>query len=137
MESLKLIVPIEGINEEVKDQVVSRLESIFGIKADDEESRGYSDETETVDPDEDGSEVGDDGGFGTGDMIFGSNDLVINPEADPGNDIDSIKVPYGNIIEAYNAVIIEMVRNGEISEEMAQILSEYFEVLMTPKKNNE
>lgn len=134
LEGLKYIVPVEEINEAVKDEVVSRLESIFGLKAEEEESRGYSEETETVDPDEDNKEVGDDGGFGTGDMIFGSNDLVIDPEADPGNNIDSIKVPYGEIIDRYNAKIIEMIKNGEISEEMAQILLEYFEVLMTPQK---
>ena len=134
LEGLKAIIPVEKNNEDVKDEVVSRLESIFNIKAEEEESRDFSEDEETVDP-EDRPETGDDGGFGTGEMLFGSNDLVIDPEKEPGNDIDSIQVEYGKIIARYDAEITRMIESGEISEEMGQMLREYFEVLLTPKES--
>ncbi len=136
LNGLKIIVPPEKINEDVKVEVVNRLEDIFGLEAEDEEDRSYIDDSETADPN-DKEETGDDGGFGTGDMIFGSNDLVIDPEKEPGNNIDSIKVEYGEIIARYDAEITRLIESGEISEEIGQMLREYFEVLMTPKENKE
>ena len=131
--NFRALIPQQKTNEEVKTYVVKELMRIFGITEDDmEESKKEDDPPETDEP-EDRPEVGDDGGFGTGETLFGSNDIVIDPEADPGADIDSINVQYGTIIGRYDAKITEMLTSGEISEELATILKQYFAILITPQ----
>lgn len=131
----KELVPQQRNNEEVKIMVVNELMRIFGItEADLEEKKDENGDIETEEPEE-RPEFGDDGGFGTGETVFGSDDIVIDPEKEPGNNIDSINVKYGEIISRYDAKITDMINNGEISEELAELLNEYFSILMTPNEN--
>lgn len=135
LDGLKKLLPFEKNNEEVKVYVVDELERIFGITEEDfEDKRGEAQMPEKEETDR-RPELGDDGGYGGGNTIFGSNDIVIDPEAEPGGNIDSINVQYGEIIGRYNAKITEMLQNGEISEELAEILRRYYELLLTPKEN--
>lgn len=134
LDGLKQCIPQQKINDDVKIHVVETLMLIFGITEEDiTENKKDEDPPETEEP-EDRPEIGD-GGFGTGETLFGSNDIVIDPEKDPGADIDSINVEYGTIISRYDAKITEMLKSGEISEELAEVLKKYFAVLITPSEN--
>ncbi|MBO4982738.1 MAG: hypothetical protein J6D23_01650 [Clostridia bacterium] len=130
---LKKIIPQEKVNNDVKDRVVSELMRIFGITEDDiKEKTDENDDFETTEP-EDRPEVGEDGGYGAGGNIFGSDDIVIDKDKEPAGNVDNINVQYGEVIANYESKITEMLRNGEISEELAEILRKYYSVLITPQ----
>lgn len=134
MTGLKQIIPLQKNNEDVKTYVVEELMRIFGItEMDLQERKDEQGSLETEEPEE-RPEEGDDGGFGLGDTLFGSNDLVIDPTKDPGNDVDSIWVEYGDIIfkNGYDQKVTDTIINGELSEELTQLLNKYFEILETP-----
>ena len=130
---LKKIIPQEKVNNDIKDRVVSELMRIFGITEDDiKEKTDENDDFETTEP-EDRPEVGEDGGYGAGGNIFGSDDIVIDKDKEPAGNVDNINVQYGEVIANYESKITEMLRNGEISEELAEILRKYYSVLITPQ----
>lgn len=132
---LKKIIPQEKINNDVKERVVSELMRIFGITEDDiKEKTDENEDIEATEP-EDRPEIGDDGGYGGGGNIFGSDDIVIDKEKEPAGNVDNINVQYGEVIANYESKITEMLRNGEISEELAEILRKYYSVLLTPQGN--
>ncbi len=134
MTGLKQLIPLQKNNEDVKVYVVEELMRIFGItEMDLQERKDEEGSLETEEPEE-RPEEGDDGGFGLGDTLFGSNDLVIDPTKDPGNDVDSIWVEYGDIIfkNGYDQKLTDLLVNGELSEELKQLLEKYFEILETP-----
>ncbi|MBQ7226253.1 MAG: hypothetical protein IJX02_06630 [Clostridia bacterium] len=137
LNSFNQIIPQQKTNEEVKTYTVSELMRIFGISAEDVADRkDENGSVETEEPEE-RPEYGDDGGFGTGDTIFGSNDVVIDPSKDPQGNIDSIYAEYGDIIykNGYSQKINDMLINGELSDELKEILRKYFEILETPSDN--
>ena len=98
-----------------------------------QESKDEEGSLETEEP-EGRPEEGDDGGFGLGETLLGSNDLVIDPTKDPGNDVDSIWVEYAEIIfkNGYDQKVTDLILNGELSEELIQLLNKYFDILETP-----
>ena len=114
--------------------VIEELMRIFGITEEDLAERKNEDGSVETEEPEERPEEGDDGGFGLGDTLFGSNDLVIDPTKDPGNDVDSIWVEYGDIIfkNGYDQKLTDLLVNGELSEELKQLLEKYFEILETP-----
>ena len=131
---LKQIIPHQKNNEDVKTYVVEELMRIFGItEMDLQERKDEEGSLETEEP-EGRPEEGDDGGFGLGETLLGSNDLVIDPTKDPGNDVDSIWVEYAEIIfkNGYDQKVTDLILNGELSEELIQLLNKYFDILETP-----
>ena len=135
LNGLKSLIPQQKINEDVKVYVVDELMRIFDITEQDLLEKDDEDGAETEEPNQERPEVGD-AGFGSGDTIVGSDDIVIDPELNPGNDIDSIRVKYSDVIGRYDGKITAMLQNGEISEELAEILRKYFSVLKTPPSEN-
>lgn len=134
MTGLKQLIPLQKNNEDVKVYVVEELMRIFGItEMDLQERKDEEGSLETEEPEE-RPEEGDDGGFGLGDTLFGSNDIVIDPTKDPGNDVDSTWVEYGEIIfkNGYDQKVTELIVNSELGEELKQLLEKYFEILETP-----
>lgn len=69
------------------------------------------------DPDKPGQ-----GGFGEGEIKYGSNDEVLNP------DTDEI-VKYGSLLDAYYNKVKELISRGEISGDLANYLKQYFDIL--------
>lgn len=133
-DSIKQIVPPEKVNDEVKVYTVNELMRIFGILPTDLDDKDSGEnDTDVEDPNEEPPEEGTDGGFGTGGNNFPSKDKVIDPESTE-IDIEKIQVEYGDIIGRYSAEIMNKIEKGEISEELAKILMEYFKVLTTPKE---
>ncbi|MCH5157172.1 MAG: hypothetical protein J1G02_04780 [Clostridiales bacterium] len=79
-------------------------------------------------PDDDENLSG--GGYGEGDTKYGSDDLIYDP--DTGE-----YVPYGQIINKYYAIVNELLNEGKLSEEQANIIRSYFEMLLSGIKNND
>ncbi len=135
LNGLKSLIPQQKTNEDIKIYVVDELMRIFSITEEDLLEKDEEDNVITEEPDEERPEVGD-AGFGEGNTIVGSDDIVIDPERNPGNDIDTIRVKYSEVIGRYDAKITAMLQDGEISEELAEILKKYFSVLKTPPSEN-
>ena len=68
------------------------------------------------------------GGYGGGDVEYGSDDLIFDP--DTGE-----YVPYGQLINKYYAIVNEMLLSGQLSEEQASIIRAYFEMLLSGIKD--
>ena len=62
------------------------------------------------------------GGLGTGDFIYGSNDLVFDPYTGTYR-------PYGEIINDYFVKANEQITDGKTSDEIADAVEEYFDML--------
>ena len=82
---------------------------------------------------ESSGEGGDDeknnsGGYGEGDTKYGSDDLVYDP--DTGE-----YVPYGQLINKYYAIVNEMLLSGQFTEEQANVIRAYFEMLLSGIKD--
>ena len=110
---------VQSYNCMMDDYVRNSLAKIFGL------TRGEIGSNESVVPDFGGDD--DDGpthsgGFGPGDVEFGSDDLVLHPDT-------LEKVPYGQLINQYNAAIQERINAGDTPEELAKYIRSYFDKL--------
>ena len=125
---------LQATNEEVEDDTIYTLLSIFGIKAsevpehvfnDPEDPRGEDDYEQDDDLDQIHS-----GGLGSGEMIFGSNDTIFDPDSES-------YVPYHQVIDGYYAKITEMLVDGNLPHELEEALTDYFAILFDGSKNKE
>jgi len=135
LNGLKSLIPQQKNNEDVKVYVVDELMRIFDLTEEDLLEKDNGDDVESEEPEQERPETGD-AGFGEGSTVVGSDDIVIDPELNPGSDIDSIRVKYSEVIGRYDGKITAMLQEGEISEELAEILRKYFSVLKTPPSEN-
>lgn len=133
-EVLNTAVYTQATNEEVENDTIYALLSIFGIKAsevpehvfnDPDDPRGEDD----YDPDDDPDRIHS-GGLGSGNMIFGSNDTVYDPDREA-------YVTYGDVINEYFARITEMLADGGLTPEMEEALSDYFAFLFNGSRNKD
>ena len=123
---LNAVLYVQAINEAVEDDTVYTLLSIFGIKSSDvpEHLFNHPDDPRAegdYDPEDDMDKIHT-GGIGTGDVIFGSDDTVYDPET-------GTYVPYGEIIDRYYARITELFVDGRLTPEMEKAVSDYFTIL--------
>ncbi len=133
-EALNSALYIQAVNEEVEDDTIYTLLSIFGIKAsevpehifnDPEDPRGEEDYQPDDDPDRINS-----GGLGSGEMIFGSNDTIYDPDREA-------YVTYGEVIGDYYARISELLVDGKLPAELEDALNDYFAILFNGSENKE
>ena len=133
-QNLNAALFIQATNEEVEDDTIYTLLSIFGIKAsevpedvfnDPDDPRGEDDYEEEDDLDKIHS-----GGLGSGEMIFGSNDTIYDPEREA-------YVTYGEVIDGYYARITELMVDGNLPPELEEALSDYFTILFTKNKETD
>lgn len=76
-----------------------------------------------VDPDNpDDDDGNNDGGYGDGGGKYGSDDLVFDPYTGE-------YVPYGELLQRYNAIIQEYLSNGDLTEEQKAIIRQYVDAL--------
>jgi hypothetical protein len=133
-ETINAALVLQATNEEVEDDTIYTLLSIFGIKASDVPEHVFNDPDDPRG--EDDYEPNDDldhinsGGLGSGNMIFGSNDTVYDPSREA-------YVTYGEVIDEYFARITEMLVDGELTPEMEEALSDYFAFLFNGSANKE
>ena len=133
-QSLNAALFNQATNEEVEDDTIYTLLSIFGMKAsevpehvfnDPDDPRGEDDYEEDDDLDHINS-----GGLGSGEMIFGSNDTVYDPNREA-------YVTYGEVIGEYYARITELLVDGSLPPELEDALNHYFAILFDSSASKE
>lgn len=109
------------------EYVRRRLAQIFGISVDELPSQksGVTELDEKKD-DDDGTNSG---GHGKGDEVYGSNELVYDPDAGE-------YVVYGTYINQYYASVTEQLLSGEMSESLQENIKNYFSILYSGTKND-
>ena len=100
--------------------VTNRVRTVFGLEipADDAftlNGGGSSDDDQQQD---------NGGGYGSGNVLYGSDDEVYDPDSGE-------YVPYGELLNKYYAIVQELMRSGEMTEEQANVVREYFEILFS------
>lgn len=133
-EALNAALYIQITNETVEDDTIYTLLSIFGIKASEVPDHVFNDPD---DPRAEGDyEQEDDldkihgGGLGSGEMIFGSDDTIYDPEK-------NTYVKYGEVLDSYYARITDMLVDGNLPPELEEALSDYFAILFNGSENKE
>ena len=118
-------------NKTVSETVVNRLMQIFGITKDDlpKDPNDNKVDTEYGDEKDDDKEVGE-GGYGSGETVYGSDDIVLDP-------ITGEHVKYSELINTYYAMVTEALTSGEVSEEVEQLINQYFSHLFNGGKAEE
>lgn len=122
----------------VGDYTVSELMRIFGItdsdlpgQAENDNNSQNSDDKkpgEDENPDDSDKDLSD-GGIGTGELIYGSDDLIYYPNEEK-------YVKYGEVINEYSAKIYEMLLDGNVSDEMKDYINNYLSMLFDGSKRN-
>lgn len=133
--ALNVTLLCQYANRRVKNTTVNRLMEIFGISESelpegllpDKEASGDYDSSFDDGEDDDKNNTG---GIGSGDMIYASNDTIYYPD-------DNVYTEYGNVINEYYAKVAEKIVDGNISDEMKEILSDYFAILFDGSGNKE
>ncbi len=115
----------ESVNEAVESYTVNRLMEIFGIPAASLPEgllvKPYDPSTEgSYDPDDDDDDdPNHSGGLGSGEVLFGSNDTIYDPDT-------GTYVPYGEVLRRYHAIVLEHMGDGNLPEELEDMLHDYF-----------
>ena len=131
--TLSSTVIVQNVNKATMTIVINKLCSLFGITEDDITAVDPDADVDLRDPSEpeedpDDSEVEEpegnmgSGGLGTGDVIYGSNDLVFDPYTGTYR-------PYGEIINDYFVKANEQITDGKTSDEISDAVEEYFDIL--------
>lgn len=133
-EALNAALYIQITNETVEDDTIYTLLSIFGIKASEVPDHVFNDPD---DPRAEGDYKQEDdldkihgGGLGSGEMIFGSDDTIYDPEK-------NTYVKYGEVLDSYYARITDMLVDGNLPPELEEALSDYFAILFNGSENKE
>ena len=133
-EALNSALYIQAVNEEVEDETIYTLLSIFGIKASELPEHIFNDpddprREEDYEPEDDLDQIHA-GGLGSGEMIFGSDDTIYDPDRDA-------YVTYGEVIGSYYAKISELLVDGNLPPELEEALGDYFAILFNGSENKE
>ena len=125
-----LVIEEQKINATTRDYVISRLKTIFGITdAELKDMLGSREpmKLENIPQDEDEEfEDGGDGGMGTGETLYGSNEQIY----DPTYEVDGIignHVIYGEVLDKYSAIIA--ANKGELPQELIDLIDTYLNEL--------
>ena len=118
--------------------VVRELMDIFSITEADLESEieegdeiiGSGDESFDPPEDEDEDKPLGDGGLGTGETLYGSNDLVYDPD-------NEAHVEYGDILNSYYAKVLEMIADGRVTPEIEEYINRYFASLFNGSSSDQ
>lgn len=119
---------IQNKNQELGEQVIEALENMLGEPGDEGDPSDGEGENPGEDEDPNGEENPDnpDGGDtdeekpdvgGDGDTIYGSNDQIFS---DKGHS------EYGDVLDDYYDRIVDESTNGEVPDDLGEILGDYF-----------
>lgn len=132
-ENLNNALYIQLTNEEVEDDTIYTLLSIFKIKAsevpedvfnDPEDPRGEED----YEPDDDLDQIHS-GGLGSGEMVFGSDDTIYDPNSEQ-------YVTYGSVIMDYYARITDLIVDVGLPPDLEEMVSDYYAILFAKDKDS-
>ncbi len=117
---------IETVNETVGTYTITRLMEIFGIPADAVPPEVLTKVNEaTTEGDyrpNDDQEQNAAGGIGSGEVLFGSNDTIYDPDK-------GAYVTYGEVLETYYAAVLEHMGDGTLPPELEDMFYDYFAML--------
>ena len=121
-ENILNILRIQAENKSIIDYTVSQLEMIFGLKEPeqndpDNDPNNNPSQINPIDPPK-VNEGENQGGYGTGEVLFGSNDIIF--------DIEKGSVEYGEVISKYYGQLVGMFNDGTIPEEYKELFDKYF-----------
>ena len=126
---------IQKDNEDMAKYIDKKLKEIFNIIDDDEENpEGTDPGSNATDPNLEPSkptlpsDVGQ-GGLGSGETQYGSNDAFYDPILG--------EIVYGDVIDDYYADIYNKMLDGSIPEELADYFEKYFDALYGSNKEKE
>ena len=133
-------VVIQSVNRSTMNMVINKLCNLFGITEDDLITADPDTDIDLRDPSDDGVPPDDTqgkepennlgaGGLGTGDVIYGSDDLVFDPDTNTYR-------PYGEILNEYFAKANEQITDGKVSDEISDAAEEYFGTLFGGSAEN-
>lgn len=118
------IIKLQAENKRIIEYTIEQLEIIFGLKESsntDQTDPGTSKPTinpvepPKINPDE------NQGGYGTGEELFGSDDIMF--DAEEGS------VKYGEVIDKYYGELVGMFNDGTLPEEYKEFFEKYFNKL--------
>ena len=133
-------IVIQSVNRSTINIVINKLCNLFGITEDDLTTVDPDTDINLRDPSDDGVPPDDTegkepennigaGGLGTGDVIYGSDDLVFDPDTNTYR-------PYGEILNEYFAKANEQITDGKVSDEISDAAEEYFGTLFGGSAGN-
>ena len=128
-------VIIQNVNKVTINIVTTKLCNLFGITEADltDEAPDVQIEVPKADNgsvEEDGSDIEEpddtinSGGLGTGETIYGSDDLVYDPDTGTYR-------PYGEILDSYYAKVNELIVDGKLDDDVKKAAENYFGILYT------
>ena len=132
---------VQNVNNSTMAEVIKELCNLFGITENDitavdpeidiEIGGSTDDNTDTDGGEEEDPDVQmGSGGLGTGDVIYGSNDLIFDPYTNTYR-------PYGEVLNDYFVKATEHVTDGKTSDEIADAMEEYFGILFGGSNKDE
>lgn len=125
-----LSLAAQKTNSEMRYYVIDCLKSIFGITDAEIGPLNSSSPTklENIPPDEENKEdnEGGDGGMGTGDTMYGSNEQIYDPTYEKDGVLGN-HVVYGDVLDKYSAIIA--ANKGELPQELIDLIDAYLNEL--------
>jgi hypothetical protein len=118
------IIKTQTENKRIIEYTVTQLKIIFGLnETEPDENPGDGTSNPTINPVEPPKLNPDEvqGGYGSGDVLFGSDDVIF--------DIEKGSVEYGEVIAKYYGDLIGMFNDGTIPEEYRELFDKYFDSL--------
>ena len=139
--TLSTVIIVQNVNRTTMNNVIKTLCNVFGISEDDIAAIDPDVEIEIGDsegeppviedpPAEDQEGNMGSGGLGTGDVIYGSNDLVFDPYTNTYR-------PYGEVFNDYLVRADEQIRDGKTSDEIREAVENYFDILYGGAKKDD
>ena len=123
-DSILDIIKIQAENKRIIEYVVSQLKVIFGLN---EVNGDINNDPDTnkpiINPVEPPKipEGDNQGGYGTGEELFGSDDIMF--------DIEKGSVKYGEVISKYYGDLVGMFNDGTLPEDYKEFFDKYFDIL--------
>ena len=132
---------LQKLNRTEIDSVIGKLCDLFGITVDDLTAVDPDTDIDLRDPSNDAPVTDDSeveepennmgsGGLGTGEVIYGSNDLVFDPDTNTYR-------PYGELLNEYFAKANEQITDGKTSDKITDAAEEYFAKLFGSSAGND
>jgi hypothetical protein len=130
---LSASVILQNVNKSTISVVINKLCNLFGITESDITAQSPDSDVDIgisggsantpEDPEVEEPDHGiSSGGLGTGEVIYGSNDMIFDPHTNTYR-------PYGEILNEYFAKVNEYITDGKTSAEISDALEEYFSLL--------
>lgn len=125
-------ITLQKSNQDVANLIDLRLKEIFEITDEvTEEDKEHNNDQE-IDPDDNTQtppNQSGSGGMGTGEVLFGSDDSIFDPEKGT--------VEYGDVIASYYGTIVGQIEEGLINEELKEFFDQYYDMLFGKNESEE